>query len=82
MAVKDATKAVIIALVSISYSRFFSLMGRHAVANHRCQRAARFNLVLEILLFDGRSNPVLPRGEVRFNLVLEILLFDGDPQNP
>ena len=40
--------------VSISYSRFFSLM----VPSHYKPNAnnASFNLVLEILLFDGRRN--------------------------
>ena len=42
--------------------------------------SAGFNLVLEILLFDGHAmRTVHINHDVSFNLVLEILLFDGPP---
>ena len=36
----------------------------------------RFNLILEILLFDRGIHYPQPSRDERFNLILEILLFD------
>ena len=63
-------------IVSISDSRFFSLIGGNA--NRTVPTLPRFNLGLEILLFD-RSNLFAsgnPTATYGFNLGLEILLFD------
>ena len=61
--------------VSISDSRFFSLIGRiRSVAVGVFKQ--RFNLGLEILLFDRYKRLMLPVPRRSFNLGLEILLFD------
>ena len=63
--------------VSISDSRFFSLIAKSGIRGRSADRC--FNLGLEILLFDRRVvvqevHPVI----ARFNLGLEILLFDRE----
>ena len=60
--------------VSISFLRFFSLIGRGR--DYKVETGDGFNLILEILLFD-RFVVVPSCGAYGgFNLILEILLFD------